>query len=66
MGLMSSAFLAPVMDHMPVCRHFRAKIPILELEYWKISMKTPERSRTSHVGHFLVPLPQNSLSDVIM
>ena len=59
---MSSAFLVPVMDHMSVCRHFRAKIPILE----QIWMKMPERSCTSHAGHFLVLLPQTSLSDVIM
>ncbi len=30
MVLMSSAFLVPVIDHMSVCRHFTAKIPILE------------------------------------
>ncbi len=29
-------------------------------------MKTPERSRTSHIGHFLVLSFQNSLFDVIM
>ncbi len=52
MVLMSSAFLVPVMDHMSVCCHFRAKIPILE----QISMKRPQRSRISSVGHFLVLL----------
>ena len=31
---------------------------------WKL-MKTPERSRTSRVGHFLVLSPQNSLCDVM-
>ena len=57
MVLMSSAVLVPVMDHMSVCRHFRAKIPILE----QISIKTPQRSRTSRIGHFPVLLPQNDV-----